>query len=84
MTDIKCPYCGAEDNDCISDFWEIEEEVKELECGSCQKQIIVNYKVSVIYEVKRKDCKHCDDSGIMKTAYKADLPSNVGEKVCAE
>lgn len=110
MTEIKCPYCGAEDNDCVSDLWEVEGEDNELECGACEKQIIVNAEVSVTYEAKRmdcvddqheyenewkrydyedqnhslwsRDCKNCDDSEIVETAYKADLPSYFGEQKC--
>lgn len=62
MTDIKCPYCGAEDDACISDIWEIEGDDNELECGSCEKEIIVNAQVTINYEVKRSDCK--DDSHV--------------------
>ncbi|ESK41042.1 hypothetical protein P256_00027 [Acinetobacter nectaris CIP 110549] len=110
MTDIECPYCGAKDDDCVSDLWEIEGEDNELECGACKKQIIVNAEVSVTYDARRmdcaensheygdwkrydydyayehekyslwaRDCKYCDDSEIIKTAYKADLPSSAGE-----
>lgn len=62
MTDIKCPYCGAEDDACVSDLWEVEGDDNELECGSCEKQIIVNAQVSVTYDAKRTDCE--DDSHV--------------------
>lgn len=53
---IKCPYCGAEDDDCVSDLWEIEGECNERECGSCEKTIVVNAEVSVSYIAKRSEC----------------------------
>ena len=54
--EIKCPYCGAEDDNCHSDLWEIEGDDNEIECSSCEKTIIVSAEVSVSYDAKRADC----------------------------
>lgn len=62
MAEIECPYCGAEDDDCISDLWEIEGDDNEHECGSCEKTIIINAEVTVNYTANKVDCD--DDSHI--------------------
>lgn len=85
---------GAEDDNCQIDLWEIKGEDNVLECASCGEEIIINADdqheytdewTRYDYEDKNyslwsRDCKHCDDSEIIETAYKADLPSYFGEK----
>lgn len=57
MSEIKCPYCGAEDDDCVSDLWEYEGYDNESECASCEKPLIINAEVTVSYEAKRPECE---------------------------
>lgn len=58
MSDIECPYCGATDDDCVSDLWEYEGDDNEVECASCEKEFSFSVEVSYSYEVKRKSCGH--------------------------
>lgn len=57
MTDITCPYCGAEDDDCVSDLWEYEGDENEVECRSCEKEFSFSVQVTYSYETKRKECE---------------------------
>lgn len=71
MVDIACPYCGAEDDNCVSDLWEYEGDENDAECYSCGKEIIINASVSVTYTAKRVKCH--DDNHEYDQWYRVDI-----------
>ena len=56
MSDIKCPYCGATDDSCVSDLWEYEGDDNEAECRSCEKEFTFSVDVSFTYNTKKQEC----------------------------
>jgi RNase P subunit RPR2 len=61
-TYITCPYCGWEDRD----TWEcgmIDEDIKEVQCGNCEKTFSVSCTVSRTFRSDRlseKEVKTCE------------------------
>ena len=50
---IKCPYCGWEDND----SWEYDEDESIVSCGSCEKEFNATREIEVTYSTSRIKCK---------------------------
>jgi len=78
MCEIECPYCGAEDDDCVSDLWEYEGVENEAECASCEKPLIINAEVTVNYEIKRPECE--DDKHSYGEWYRMDISQDTLER----
>lgn len=57
MSDIECPYCGAEQNICNDDGHGLEEGVPhEEQCGECEKYFVFNTHISISYSAYKADC----------------------------
>jgi len=57
MTDLKCPYCGAELNVDHDDGRGYEEDVlHQMECGECEKSFVFTTSVSYYYDPGKADC----------------------------
>lgn len=57
MSDVKCPYCG-EDQEIRHDdgYGYDEDKIHEQECGSCGKTFSYTTQISFGYDVRRADC----------------------------
>ena len=54
---LECPFCGAEDEDCVSDVWEYDAgEDYEVECGSCEKEFILSGEATIDWSASKPDC----------------------------
>jgi sarcosine oxidase delta subunit len=60
-SNIKCPYCGWEDQD----SWEFDQEEGITECGGCEKEFNVTREIEVTYSTSRIACE--DDKHSYKT-----------------
>ena len=57
MSDINCPYCGAEqDINHDDDYGIAEDEVYEQECSECEKIFAFNTGFILVYEAWKADC----------------------------
>lgn len=57
MCDIKCPYCGSEEEINHDDGYGHEEDrVHSQECGECEKTFVFTTSVHYSYEVTKADC----------------------------
>jgi len=50
---IKCPYCGYEDQD----SWEFDQDSGVHGCGDCGKEFNVERDIAITYSTKKIDCK---------------------------
>jgi rRNA maturation protein Nop10 len=59
MTDVKCPYCGGEQDINHDDGYGLtEEDEHEQECGWCEKTFIFFTTFSLSYEVQCQPDDH--------------------------
>jgi transposase-like protein len=57
MSDMQCPYCGAEQEVCHDDGHGYEENVRhEHQCTECEKTFVFETSVSFYYEPSKADC----------------------------
>lgn len=57
MSDVECPYCGAENEICNDDGHGCEEgKTYEEQCGECEKYFIFSPSYSVYYHADKADC----------------------------
>ena len=57
MTDIKCPYCGTEQDINHDDGYGYSEDVKHTqECDHCAKSFIYTTSIMFYYEAEAADC----------------------------
>lgn len=55
--DVRCPYCGADQEINHDDGYGYEEDVKhEQECGSCEKTFVYTTTIYYLYDSKKADC----------------------------
>lgn len=60
--DVKCPYCGQEQEICHDDGYGYEEdEHHEQECVSCEKTFIFMTTISFYYQAFKADCLNGGD-----------------------
>lgn len=60
-SNIKCPYCGWEDQD----SWEFDQEEGTTECGGCEREFNVTREIEVTYSTSKIACE--DDKHSYKT-----------------
>src|SRR3990167_9792249 len=57
MSDIKCPYCNAEQEINHDDGRGYEEDVRhEQQCGECDKYFTFTTSVLYYYDAEKADC----------------------------
>lgn len=57
MSDVECPYCGAEQEICHDDGYGHEEDgVYQQECTACDKLFVFTTSIRFSYQVKKADC----------------------------
>ena len=57
MSDVECPYCGAEQEINHDDGYGMDEDGQyEQECGECEKTFSYTTSFLVLHEAKRADC----------------------------
>ena len=57
MKDVKCPYCGHEQDIVHDDGYGYEEDrVFEQECGSCEKVFAYDTSISFYHTAWKADC----------------------------
>ena len=57
MSDMKCPYCGANQEVCHDEGQGYEEGVRhEHECSECDKTFVFETHISFDYEPSKADC----------------------------
>jgi len=55
--DIKCPYCGHEQDICNDDgHGTVEDETYEEECHRCEKTFVFGASIIISYHAKKADC----------------------------
>lgn len=58
MNDVKCPYCGEEQEICHDDGYGYEEgKTYEQECADCGKIFVYTTSISFYHEVSKAPCK---------------------------
>lgn len=67
MSDMQCPYCGADQEVCHDDGHGYAEGVKwEHTCSACEKTFVFETSIVMYYYAAKADCLNGDDH-----AYKA-------------
>lgn len=57
MSDMKCPYCGADQEVCHDDGHGYAEDVKhEHTCSECDKTFVFETTIILCYEASPADC----------------------------
>jgi hypothetical protein len=57
MSDVKCPYCGEEQEICHDDGYGCtEDEAHEQECPECEKRFVFYTSINFSYDVAKADC----------------------------
>lgn len=54
MSEINCPYCGAED--VVGDAWELGDGESYVECSECEKEFVAHGETSITFESERMEC----------------------------
>jgi len=54
MKDVKCPYCGHEQN---VDHEDVDEgQLNEDQCQECEKYFVYDMSILITYEAHKADC----------------------------
>ena len=57
MSDVECPYCGADIEICHDDGFGYEEDLRhEYECPECEKMFVFTTSISIYHEAFSADC----------------------------
>ena len=57
MSDVECPYCGAEQAICYDDSHGYAEDQRhEQSCGECEKTFVFATYLSLSHEAYKADC----------------------------
>lgn len=57
MTDVECPYCGAElDINHDDGYGYSESDIHQQQCGKCEKYFTYTTSISFYYDVEKADC----------------------------
>jgi transposase-like protein len=57
MSDMQCPYCGADQQVCHDDGHGYAEDVRhEHECTECEKSFVFTTRISFDYTPHKADC----------------------------
>jgi len=57
MSDLECPYCGAENEVCHDDgFGLVEDVTHEMECHQCEKNFAFHTTIHLHFRPSRADC----------------------------
>ncbi|WP_228897794.1 hypothetical protein [Acidovorax sp. Leaf73] len=57
MSDMQCPYCGADQDVCHDDGAGYAEDVRhEHTCRECEKTFVFNTYISLDYTPRKADC----------------------------
>lgn len=57
MSDMQCPYCGADQEVCHDDGQGYSEDARhEHECSECEKTFVYTTTISFHYRPKKADC----------------------------
>lgn len=57
MSDVECPYCGAEQKINYDDGCGIAEgEIHEQQCGDCEKYFAFTTSISFYHSASKADC----------------------------
>lgn len=72
MSDMECPYCGADQDVCHDDGFGYDESVKhEYQCSSCDKYFIFMTSISFHYEAEKADCLNGADHEMVEVCSSA-------------
>jgi transcriptional regulator NrdR family protein len=62
MSDVKCPYCGEEQEICHDDGYGYEQgEAHEQECYDCEKRFVFYTYATFVYSAGKADCLNGED-----------------------
>jgi len=62
MSDIKCPYCGHDQDVCHDDGQGYEEDqTHEMCCYECERHFVFHTSISFHYTPKKADCLNGED-----------------------
>lgn len=57
MSDVKCPYCGEDQEICHDDGYGYEEgQIHQQECGDCRKTFGFRTSIHYYYEAHQAPC----------------------------
>jgi hypothetical protein len=69
MNDIKCPYCGEEQEVCHDDGFGYEEDRRhEMQCHKCEKYFVFTTHISFYYFPEKADCLNGDPHDLKETS----------------
>jgi len=68
VNDVKCPYCGSEQEICHDDGYGYEEDrIHTQECSKCEKIFTYRTRISFDYEASKADCRNGGEHDFQKT-----------------
>lgn len=69
MSDVNCPYCGAEQEICHDDGYGYEEDrMYEQQCSECEKVFAFTTAIIMTHESHRADCLNGEQHRFQPTA----------------
>lgn len=67
---LECPFCGAEDEDCVLDAWEYELNTShEAECDNCEKTFILYGEPEINWNSSKPECGDHSFDGAIRFDY---------------
>lgn len=79
--DVKCPYCGADNEICHDDGYGLEEGVKhQQECRECERTFVYDTTICLYYEAYPAPCI---DSGKHKWEETRTIPRCMRKLECS-
>jgi hypothetical protein len=81
MSDMQCPYCGADQRVCHDDGYGYEEFVKhEHTCSKCEKVFVFETAISFSYKAAKADCLNGSDHEL---AFRRSWPREYSRMCCS-
>ncbi len=74
MTDIKCPYCGEDQEINHDDGYGYSEDCKhEQQCSDCDKNFTYTTSISYYYEAEQADCLNGQPHNMEKVVHSQNI-----------
>ena len=68
MSDLECPYCGAENKVCHDDGYGYEEDdLHEMECCKCEKLFVFTTSIIFYYRSYAAECLNTSKHDLVET-----------------
>lgn len=82
MSDLECPYCGADNDVCHDDGFGYAEGVyHEITCRSCDKNFVFQTSITFHYESSKADCLNGSEHNLK---FRRSFPEQFSSMICKD